>query len=412
MRSCERSEVGLRTPVNMMNKLLIFALMAVLLSASVAAIGVTPGRTTIDFTANAKQTLGFDIINDQQKDINVILTIDGDAKGAEVILKKQIIALKAAEDRIHVEYDLKLPKEFETPGTKELRISITEMPDEKSDKPITVGAMVGVITQVRIKVPEQGKYLKIEDIEVSEGQAGEYVTFLVPVNNLGTEKINKVRANITILGPTNEPIATVQTQEEPLEPMKRTMLKAVWPANVNAGKYFAVAYVAYDEKTARAEKIFNVGKASIEILGIDTKNFQLGGIAKMDVKLKSNWNEMLEIFAELFIKNTEMDQIANVKTPTDDLEPGKDMTLTAYWDTQGVEEGKYYVTLRVNYGGKEYIEKQFEAYLTLNGMSITPLGMTGKVTAAGSSNKGLMVALIVILIVINAGWFIFMRRKK
>ncbi|MDD4878781.1 MAG: hypothetical protein PHO02_07180 [Candidatus Nanoarchaeia archaeon] len=386
--------------------------MAVLLSASVAAIGVTPGRTTINFEPNARQTLGFDIINDQQKDVRVILTIDGDAKGAEVILKQQIIELKSTEDRKHVEYDLRMPKEFESPGTKELRISITEMPDETSDRPITVGAMVGVITQVRIKVPEQGKYLKIEGIEVSEGQAGEYVTFLVPVNNLGTERIGKVKANITIFGPTNEEIAVVETQEEPLDAMKRTMLKAVWPANVNAGKYFAVAYVSYDEKTARAEKIFTVGRASIEILGIDTKNFQLGGIAKMDVKLKSNWNEMLEIFAELFIKNTEMDQIANVKTPTAYLEPGKDMTLTAYWDTQGVEEGKYYVTLRVNYGEKEYIEKQFEAFLSLNGMSISPLGMTGKVTAAGSSNKGLMVALIVILIVINVGWFWYMKKRK
>ena len=108
--------------------------------------------------------------------------------------------------------------------------------------------------------------------------------------------------------------------------------------------------MAYDEKTARAEKVFTVGKATIEILGIDTKNFQLGGIAKMDVKLRSNWNEMLTIFAELFIKNLDMDVIANVKTPTADLEPGKDMTLTAYWDTEGVAEGKYYITLRVNFG--------------------------------------------------------------
>ena len=341
-----------------------------------------------------------------------MLTIDGDAKGAEVILKKQIIKLKSTEDRKHIEYDLKLPASFETPGTKELRISITEMPDETSDKPITVGAMVGVITQVRIKVPEQGKYLTIEGIEVSEGGPGEYTTFLLPVNNLGTEKISKVRANITILGPTNEPIATVQTQEEPLDAMKRTMLKAVWSANVNPGKYFAVAYVAYDEKTARAEKVFTVGKATIEILGIDTKNFQLGGIAKMDVKLRSNWNEMLTIFAELFIKNLDMDVIANVKTPTADLEPGKDMTLTAYWDTEGVAEGKYYITLRVNFGKDMYIEKQFESVLTLNGMSITPLGLTGKVTAAGSSNKGLMVFLIVMLIIINVGWFLYMRKRK
>jgi len=399
-----------------MSKLPKIAIMAILIAALLlpltAALGVSPARKTIDFAPNAQHEMGFDIINDQQKDVKVLLSIEGDAKDAHVFLKQQIIELKAEETRKHVDYKLKLPNSFETPGTKELRISITEMPDEKSDKPITVGAMVGVITQVRIKVPTEGKYLTIEGIEVSEGSPGEYTTFLVPVNNLGTETIGKVRANITILGPTNEPIATVQTQEESLDAMKRTILKAVWPANVNPGKYFAVAYVAYDEKTARAEKIFNVGKATVEILGIDTKNFQLGGIAKMDVQLKSNWNEMLTIFAELFIKNLDMDQIANVKTPTDNLEPGKDMTLTAYWDTAGVKEGKYYITLRVNFGKDMYIEKQFESALTLNGMSITPLGMTGKVIAGGSSNKGLMVFLIVVLIIINVGWFIFMRKRK
>ena len=62
--------------------------------------------------------MGFDIINDQQKDINVMLTIDGDAKGAEVILKKQIIKLKSTEDRKHIEYDLKLPASSKLPNKR------------------------------------------------------------------------------------------------------------------------------------------------------------------------------------------------------------------------------------------------------------------------------------------------------
>ncbi len=399
-----------------MRKPLKITMMAILIAALLlplaAALGVSPARRTIDFEPNAQHTLSFDIINDQHKDVKVLLSIDGDAKDAKVKLKEQVITLKEEDDKKHIEYELKLPNSFETPGTKELRISITELPDEKSDKPITVGAMVGVITQVRIKVPAEGKYLQIEGIEVSEGSPGEYISFILPVNSLGTEKINKAKANITILGPTNEPIAVVQTQEESLEPMKRTILKAVWPANVNAGKYFAVAEVSYDGKKARAEKIFNVGQTGIEILGIDTKAFQLGGIAKLDVRMRSAWNEVLTVFGELFIKDTNMDLVAQVKTPTGDLEPGKEQTLTAYWDTAGVEEGKYYITLRVNYGENKYIEKQFESVLSLNGLTISPLGMTGKAITAGSSNKGLMVALIVVLIVINVGWFWYMRKRK
>lgn len=399
-----------------MSKLSRIAIMAILIAALLlplaSALGVSPARRTIDFQPSQEHEMGFDIINDQNKDMKVMLSVEGDAKDTDIFMKSQIIEIKENEPRKHVGYKLKLPKDFATPGTKEIRVSITEMPDEKSDKPITVGAMIGVITQVRIRVPAEGKYLTIEGIEVSEGNPGEYITFILPVNSLGTENISSVKANITILGPTNEPIATVETQEESLGPMKRTILKAVWPANVNPGKYFAVAEVSYDEKKARAEKVFNVGEAGIEILGIDTKAFQLGGIAKLDVRLKSAWNEVLAVFGELFIKDTNMDEIAKVKTPTGDLIPNKEETLTAYWDTAGVEEGKYYITLRINYGEGKHIEKQFESILSLNGLTISPLGMTGRVTAAGSSNKGLMIALIVILIVINVGWFLYIRKSK
>ena len=394
------------------NKLLMFALMAVLLSASVAAIGVTPGRTTILFEPNAKQTLGFDILNDQHKDVRVKLTIDGDAEGVEVNLVQDIIKFKDDEERKHVDYELKLPKSFETPGTKEIRIAITEMPDEKSDKPITVNAMVGVITQVRIRVPTEGKYLTVESLEISEGGEGEYATFLLPVTNIGTEKISKASAKVSIFDLENKLIATVSTQEESLDAARRTLLKAVWQANVKPGKYFAVANVAYDGKSAKAEKNFNVGKIKLDIVEMYAKNFRLGGIAKMDVKVKSNWNEILKVFGELFIKTTSMDPIASVKTSTEDVKPNSEQVLSAYWDTTGIKEGKYYITLRINYADGQYIEKQFETLLSLNSMEFSAMGATGQVVAGSSSNKGLTIIIIIILVISNVVWFIRAKRRK
>lgn len=394
------------------NKLFMFALMAVLLSASVAAIGVTPGRTTILFEPNAKQTLGFDILNDQHKDVRVKLTIDGDAKGAEINLVKDIIEFKDDEERKHVSYELKLPNGFDTPGTKEIRISITEMPEEKPDKPISVNAMVGVITQVRIKVPTEGKYLTVESLEVSEGNEGEYTTFLLPINNIGTETIDKASAKISVFDLENKLIATVTTQEESLDATKRTLLKAVWSADVKPGKYLAVAEVEYDGKSAKAEKNFNVGNIKLDIIGIYAKNFQLGGIAKMDVKVKSNWNEILKVFGELFIKSTSMDPIASVKTSTEEVKPDTEQVLSAYWDTTGIKEGKYYLTLRINYADGQYIEKQFETILSLNSMEFSAMGTTGQVVAGSSSNKGLTIIIIIILVISNIVWFVRAKRRK
>jgi hypothetical protein len=394
------------------NRLLLIVIMAILLSSYVAALGVSPGRYTLDFKSNEEYSLSFNILNDQNKDIKVLLAVEGDAENVSIFLKEQVIELKSDEQRKTIDYKVKLPKQFATPGTKEIRFVITQLPDEKSDSPVTVGALIGVITQLRIKVPEQGKYLQVEPMEVSEAQSGEYVNFLIPVSNTGTEKIGKVKANVTILGPTNEPIATVQTQEEPLDPMKRTILKAVWPANVNSGKYFAVANIEYDSQKTRVEKVFSVGKASIEIVSIDTKNFQLGGIAKMDVKVKSNWNENLDVYGELTVKNEQMDEIAKVKTATMQVESNSESLLNAYWDTAGVKEGKYLMSLKLFFDKDKSIEKLFDMFLSLNSMSISPFGMTGNVIAGASSNKGLLIVLVIVLIIINVGWFWYMRKRK
>lgn len=394
------------------NRLLFIAIMAVLLSSYAAALGVSPGRYTVEFKPGLEQDLSFNIINDQNKDMKVLLAVEGDAENVSIFLKEQVIQLKADEQRKSINYKVKLPESFATPGTKEIRFVITQLPDEKSDKPLTIGALIGVVTQLRIKVPTEGKYLQVEPMEISEAQAGEYVNFLIPVSNTGTEKIGAVKANVTILGPTNELIATVQTQEEPLEPMKRTILKAVWPANVNSGKYFAVADIEYDGKKTRVEKVFSVGQASIEIVGIDTKNFQLGGIAKMDITVKSNWNENLDVYGELTVKNEQMDEVGKVKTATMQVEPNSESLLNAYWDTAGVKEGKYLMSLKLFFDKDKSIEKLFDMSLSLNSMNIMPFGMTGKVTAGTSGNKGLMVFLIVVLIIINVGWFVYMRKKK
>jgi len=392
-----------------MKKIALWFLLVILLSGSVAALAVSPGRTTIDFEPKEHRTVEFDVINDQSKDIKVLLSVEGDATNSIVVLKEHIVELKANE-RKRLSYDVFLPERFETPGTKEIRVLLVQLPDEEANEPVRIGATVGVVTQLRIRVPYEGKYAQLENIEVTEANTGGIVNFIIPVNNLGTERI-KLKGNLTILSPTNDVIAVVETQEESLEPKRRVLLKAQWLANVNPGKYYAVAYIDYDGNMARAEKVFTIGGGGIEIIGIETKNFQLGSIAKLDIALKNTWNEKLTVYGELFIKNSNGDDITQLKTPTIDLLPNTEDTLQAYWDTQGLSEGKYYITLRVHFG-EGFVEKQFESVLTVNKLTTSLLGSTGKVALGEPSNKSILVTIIVILIIINIGWFIYMQRSK
>ncbi len=397
----------------LMRNILMIAILTIIMAQMGLAIGVSPARQTINFEPNSEHTVSFNIINDQKKDMELFLEVTGDAEGADVYLKKQIVEVSAEEDRKEISYRVKLPESFNSPGTKELRLVIKEMPDQDSDQPIHIGTLVGVVHQLRIKVPYEGKYLNVDEMEINEAKPGKTVSFILPVNNLGTETLESVKADIEILGPTNEVISEVETQEISLGPKKRQLLKAYWKADVNPGKYYAVAKVDYDGKSDRTEKVFNVGDLGIEILDIITEDYELGEIAKINFLLKSTWNEKLSnIYAELFIKDKDGDDVATVKSASIDLEPGEDGTLTTYWDTAGLEEGKYLANMKL-YSAESSIERQFEITLALTQLSTNMLGATARATGLGEPNLGktILTAVIILLILVNISWFFFFKKR-
>ena len=118
--------------------------------------------------------------------------------------------------------------------------------------------------------------------------------FIIPVLSLGEENINKASATIDILGPTNEKLATVKTDEKAVESKNRRDLTAKWKADVNPGVYHAVAVVNYDGKLVRVEKNFGVGNLLIDVVDVKVKNFKLGGIAKFEISLENKWNQKID----------------------------------------------------------------------------------------------------------------------
>ncbi len=396
-------------------KVTLVVMLMVLFSYNALALGVSPGRATIMFEPNAKHVVSFNIINDQHKDLKLLLTVEGDAENVTITMPQQIIEMNADEQRKKFSYEVQLPNRFNKPGTKEIRVKILELPPEEEQKPMQVMTRVGVITQLRIIVPYEGKYLNLEEMEVNEVNEGETATFILPVTNLGTEDITKLKANITILGPTNEVIATVSTPEISLAAKTRTLLKANWQANVNPGKYYAIATVYYDGKMANVDKVFNVGSMGIDIVSISNEDFKLGGIAKLDIAVRSNWNEKLEnVYAKLLIKNEYNDQMADIKTASIDLLPNTEDKLHAFWDTTGLNEGIYYATLMLYQANNKLKEKQYQMVLTLDKLEANMLGLTAKASKAGAPDlkKSLITFAIVLLIIINASWFFYFKRRQ
>ncbi|MBU4242449.1 MAG: hypothetical protein KKF52_04420 [Nanoarchaeota archaeon] len=394
-------------------KLALIVFMMVLLSVSVAALGVSPGRTTITFEPNAKHTIEFDIINDLHKAMDIMLKVEG-VTDEILTLNEQQIHLGANDERRKISYTVKLPNNYDSPGIKEIRIVVVEMPDPNSQQ-LQISTLIGVISQLRIKVPQEGKYVKVDDLEISEAMPGETVSFRLPIENLGTEDLSNVKATIKIYDPENKLVGQVLTQEVSLNSKRRELLIASWKADVNKGRYKAVAEVTYDGSFKTTEKEFNVGDIGLEILRIFTKNYELGDIAKMDVVLRSTWNEIIKnVFAELVIKDKEGDPVGELKTANRDYAPQEEAAISAYWDTYGLSEGTYYGNLIVYTGAGTSIEKQFQVTLGLTQLTASLLGATAYATLGDApTNKGTIVMVAtVILFLVNLIWFIFFRKKK
>jgi len=383
----------------------------VLLSASVAALGVTPGRTTLDYTSNSHHTVNFNIVNDQHKDMKLFLFVTGDLNKS-IALSEQLIDMKAKDMTKEISYTVHLPASMK-PGKSSTSITIMEIPNSPSPSDTQIGAVVGVVTQLVVNVPYPGKYLEIGELEVSESEIGGVTNFIIPVTNMGKEKLLNVKATIEILGPTNEFIASVDTENIKLEKGQRQLLKASWKADVNPGKYFAVATITYDRKTDTREKVFNVGTMDIEIEKVETKNFKLGGIAKIDITLKNNWNDIIkELYGELLIRDLEGDPVADIKTASVDLQPHARQDITAYWETAGLKEGKYEIILKLFFMGRT-IEKHLETILSMNSMTTSFVSATGQVISSNENNNRntLLSIAIIILIIMNISWFVYFKKK-
>jgi len=386
-----------------------------LFSPGAEAIGVTPGRTTLDFEPGLERSVTFTIVNNEHLEFNALVYVEGDLKD-HVTLEKNIVEFRETDNSKPFTYRVKLPEKIEKPGDHWAKIVVMQLPpgmeSEKLEGQFVI-ATTAVIHQLRVKVPYPGKYADI-GLEIQEAEPNETVTFFVKVYNLGKEKIYKAHATIDILGPTNERIYTLESEDISIEPKKTGEIIIPWKADVHPGVYQAVVTLNYDGKVASTRKNFGVGTLRIEVLGVKVRNFVLGQVAKFEIEIRNLWNQRVEdVYAEMEITNQNGDRVANFKSASSDIEPLQRATLYAYWDTEGVERGTYDAKLVLHYADKT-TTKLLKAYVELESLETEIIGVTARaVRKKGEPGPGtnMLVPLVLILVFINIGWFFYFRRR-
>jgi hypothetical protein len=390
--------------------MVFFLLMFVMLLAFVpcaSSLGITPGRTTINFKPGLEQSVVFSVLNNEHKNMQVLLTVQGELNKS-VALFENLVSFMPSEESKQFNYTLKLGDKLEA-GLHTAEIIAIEIP-KSSESGTYVGATVAVVSQIFVYVPCPGKCIEA-DLNVLDAEQNSTATFIVPVVNRGKLDIGDTRAIIEVYTSLNEKVATIETDSQPIKAGERTELSGKWSVNVNSGSYIAKATVFYDGESREVEKQFAIGKEALSIESIIVNDFTLGEIAKLRILVENKWNQELKsVFANLLVYNNEHEIMADVKSASEGIPALSKKELIAYWDTVGVAEGEYDGKLIVNYD-KKSTDKNLILSISEGRLDITGVGYAIKPRGgSGVSITTILLILVIILLVVNLAWFVFFRR--
>lgn len=254
-----------------MKKGLIYLIFILVLSINSLGIGITPGKYTIDFQPNYNEIVAYKILNNDNKDMEVLLNLEGEFS-SYVTLHNKLVSFKPGEESKEFTYEVKLPNKIDKPGTHEIKLTALDLPKNYNQNGNFIGATTAVISLIHIRVPYPGKYLEGKlDIEEKGGK----VRFLMPVTNLGKENIYLAKAVVDVYGPTNEKIVSLNSDQKGINSFeKRELVAEINSKDLSPGKYYAVTNINYDGQILKLESIFEAGLQILDILEISVRDFK------------------------------------------------------------------------------------------------------------------------------------------
>lgn len=391
----------------MNKKTLLLMIVIFLLAEKAFALGITPGKTTINFEPDLERTVELTILNNEQKELSLALNVESELS-KYVSLEEKDIKLSPSEGSKTVKYKVKLPEKIDKPGIHEARVIIREAKSVTGEG-INVGASLSVASILNINVPYEGKYAEA-NLFITD-QAGETV-FVVEITNYGKEDIEKAKASIDIFEG-DKKLDTLQTDEKPVEQQMRKELTSKW-ANARPGTYKAKAKISYDDKIIETEKEFKTGGFFIKLIDIAVKNFNLGQIAKFQILLENIANEKAEdVYARMTLNDQTGKKIMDVESQRTELQSQERKEVQAYWDTETVAKGEYNGKAELH-ANKESWEASMSMEVQQNEIKtrIGPTAMAVTETKTGYKTTPLIGILVIALIIVNIGWYLYYKKKS
>ncbi|MEK6903767.1 MAG: hypothetical protein AABW64_03925 [Nanoarchaeota archaeon] len=383
-----------------------------------AALGISPGRTLVDFSPGFEKTVQLTIVNTEHKNLNVVLYAEGELAPYMIITPEQLL-FTPDESEKQASYTVQLPGSFTEPGLHSARILAREVAEQtQAEETIVVQAFLAVASAFDVRVPYPGKYLKTQ-IYISEPREQQPVTFLVQAHNLGTEAITTASMTIEIFDDAKKSLALLTSEQQPIAAGKRVEFLQSWDPETTYNQYTARFRIVYDGKTIQEEQRFTVGQFALEPLSISVNDFTLGTVAKFNILLKNHASTpVTRATAHILLSDQEEKQIADfssIETPIPSLAV---KALFAYWDTesvpQGTYDGKLVIAADENHAERRIRATVTEKAITTEIVDITGHAIRGQIASAAVLKKESTFALLTLLVVLanSIGWYAYLKRKN
>lgn len=385
-------------------KFVIIALIFLMLNQIAMALGISPAKKVMDFAPNKEETITFNLINNENRDLRVFVEISGEL--AEYIqIPNNIVTIKKDEKSRGLDLEIILPENVERPGLIESTVKVSRISAAEQGA-IQISTMPSIKAKLQLRVPYPSKYIESMLVVDKDDKEDKKVRFVMPIFNYGVEDIENARAFLKIFDNENNLMRDLETESTSIDSGSQAKLSSNWQAET-IGSYYATADIDYDGKSLELNERFIVGAPFVNITKIFVNNFRLGDIAKFDIYLKSDWNDKINVYADALIFKDDKTHLSSRIEPID-LLAGKEGIVNLYWETKNIAEGDYDLNLTIKY---ELGESKHNVKIMVNEDSITT-SLTPERIVSGRDIIIYLTVAIVILIVVNVLWYIKKFRKR
>lgn len=363
----------------------------------------------IDYKEGIEKEIEFYVFNTEHKNMKVLITINGELNNS-IELNENLVDFVPSDVSKKFVYKFKMPVDIaNNPGLHSARIDALEIPNVSPGEAYSP-SVSRIASELNVYVPYPGKYVEA-DLNIMNAEQNATALFSISLINRGKEAIAEAKSRIDIYTLLDERIASIESDSKPIPESGNAVLNAKWDVNSLPGDYVAKYSILYDGNSRVFEKKFAIGLKNITIEGLLVNNFQLGGIAKLQILVENKWNqELKDVFVNLLVYNKNSQVMADIKSATESIPALSKKELIAYWDSAGVEEGEYNSNLKINYENRT-VEKNLILKVSSDSLEVFGVGYTIRPKfIEGGTLTNILIIFVIILFIVNLAWFVFYKR--